>query len=100
MELNVRMEMREATEVSRLLAHLQTSHLREPGVAQALNQWLISIGAIRPDGTPAVPPGQAAEAGPDLTDPGQAAAEPGKIWTPDGAALPGEKRKLWTPDMG
>jgi hypothetical protein len=98
-ELNVRLEMREPAEVSRLLTHLQTRHLREPGVAQALNHWLMSIGAIRPDGTPAVPPSQAAEAAADLAAPAQAAAEPGKIWTP-GSATPGEKPKLWTPDMG
>ncbi len=100
MELNLRFETQEAAEVSRLLTHLQTRHLREPGVAQALNQWLMSIGAIRPDGAPAVPVGQAAEAVSNLTVPGQAAAEPGKIWTPDSATLPGEKPKLWTPDMG
>jgi hypothetical protein len=100
MELSVRFEMREAAEVSRLLTHLQTRHLREPGVAEAINRWLISIGAIRPDGTPAVPPRQAAGAAADLTPPGQAAAEPGKIWTPGGATVPGEKPKLWTPDMG
>ncbi len=100
MELNVRLETREPAEVSRLLTHLQSRHLREPGVAEALNQWLMGIGAIRPDGTPAVPLRQAEEAGPSLAVPGQAAAEPGKIWTPDGATLPGEKRKLWTPDMG
>jgi hypothetical protein len=97
MELNLRFEMREGAEVSRLLTHLQTRHLREPGVAEALSRWLMSIGAIRPDGTPAVPLNQAAAG---LTAPGQAAAEPGKIWTPDSAALPGEKPKLWTPDMG
>jgi hypothetical protein len=100
MELGVRFESREPAEISRLLTHLQTRHLREPGVAQALNRWLMSIGAIRPDGTPAVPLQQAAEAAANLTAPGQAAAEPGKIWTPGSATLPGEKPKLWTPDMG
>ena len=100
MELNVRLAMRQQAEVSQLLSHLQTRHLHEPGVAQALNRWLMSIGAIRPDGTPAVPLSQAAQAGPDAAVPGQAAAEPGKIWTPDSATAPGEKRKLWTPDMG
>ena len=100
MELNLRFEMREPAEVSRLLTHLQTRHFREPGVAEALSRWLMSIGAIRPDGTPAVPLQRAAEAAADLTAPGQAAAEPGKIWTPGSATLPGEKPKLWTPDMG
>ena len=100
MELNVRLEMREAAEVSRLLTHLQTRHLREPGVAEALNQWLMSIGAIRPDGTPAVPPRQAAEAGPDLTLPGRPPPSPARSGPPTAPALPGEKPKLWTPDMG
>jgi hypothetical protein len=99
-ELNVRFETRQAAEVSRLLTHLQTRHLREPGVAEALQRWLMSIGAIRPDGTPVVPPTQAAETVADVTAAGQAAAEPGKIWTPGSATPPGEKPKLWTPDMG
>jgi hypothetical protein len=100
MELNVRVEMRQATEVSRLLEHLQSRHLREPGVAQALQRWLMSIGAVRTDGTLPIAPGQSAEAVADLAAPGQAAPEPGKIWTPGSAAPHGEKPKLWTPDMG
>jgi hypothetical protein len=97
MELNVRLGMRQQTEVSQLLNHLQSRHLQEPGVAQALNRWLMSIGAIRPDGTPAVAPRQAAA---DAAAPAEAAPEPGKIWTPGSAAPSGEKPKLWTPDMG
>ena len=100
MELSVRLEMRDGAAVSRLLSHLQSRHLREPGVAQALNQWLMQIGAIRPDGTPAVPMQQAGQAGPAFEVSGQAAAEPGKIWTPDSTTPPGEKPKIWTPDMG
>ena len=100
MELSLRFEMRQAADVSRLLTHLQTRHLREAGVAQTLNRWLMSIGAIRPDGTPAAPPQEAAQAAADLA-PGPAAAEPGKLWTPGSAAPPpGERPKIWTPDMG
>ncbi len=89
LELPLRLSRGEADEVSRLVHHVRSQHMQEPGVAERLMQWLVQIGAIRPDGTPVGPPPQ--QAAPP------AAAEPGKLWTP-GSQEPGGEKKLWTPD--
>jgi tetratricopeptide (TPR) repeat protein len=92
LELQFRFARGEAAEVSRLVQRLQTRHFREPGVADALMRFLVQIGAIRPDGSPA-------GAGPDaLGEPGPAqGAEPGKLWVPGGETA-GGGGKIWTPD--
>ncbi len=90
-ELPLRLAQLEGPEMSRLVNHIQRQHINEPGVADALQQFLMQIGAIRPDGTPAAPPPQPAAAG------DQPEAEAGKIWTP-GEATPGGGKKLWTPE--
>jgi tetratricopeptide (TPR) repeat protein len=97
LELSLRLERGEVDEMRRLMEHLQRDHIREQGVAQALTQFLMQIGAIRPDGQPAAPP-PAAE--PSIVVPGGAAGAPGKLWTPDnpGGGSGGGSGKLWTPD--
>lgn len=92
-ELAIRTRRMEVNHTQRLLSHLYNDHRQEPGVAEALQHFLMQIGAIHPDGTPAMPP-----MGPDDELPGPA-AEPGKLWTPDGDRPAGEKSKLWTPGM-
>jgi hypothetical protein len=96
-ELSLRLGRGEVEESRRLLATLQERHLREPGIAQALHEMLVSYGVIPPEGQAAagrempVPDAAAAKA---------AAAEPKALWTPDGPqdAQPGEgKSKLWVP---
>lgn len=87
LELPLRLARAEPEEISRLINHVQGQHIREPGVAEALMQWLVRVGAIRPDGTP---PGPAPREAP-------AAAGPGQLWTPDGQQ-PGGQKKIWTPD--
>lgn len=81
-ELELRRTRGEAAECQRLIDELQRRHIREPGVAQALYQWLEKIGAIAPDAralrrtdaaTAAVAPPAAASSG---------------IWTPDQGASP------------
>jgi len=99
MELSIRFARREPAEIDRLLRHLNTQHIREPGVAAAIRDWLVQIGAINPDGTPAVPSGRPTQPAPGVAAPGQPAAEPGKLWTPGGQQPAGEKPKLWTPGM-
>ena len=101
MELPVRLERGQGAELGHLVNHIQRDHIREPGIAEALMQFLVEIGAIRPAGTAAVPAGPppgAAEQ-PGIVVPGAPGGEAGKIWTPDsqsgGGAKPG---KLWTPD--
>ncbi len=75
----------------RLMQHIESRHIQEPGVAQTLTQMLINIGLLNPDGTPVTMPGRraAGEAAPP-------AAEPSKLWTP-GSESPGTGGKLWTP---
>jgi len=94
MELPLRVVRSEGDEVSRLVQHLQQQHIEEPGVSEALMQFLVRIGAIHPDGTPVAQPRQQA---PPTADSGQGAAETGKLWTPGGEE-PGGEKKLWTPD--
>jgi hypothetical protein len=95
LELSIRFARGEEAEAQRLWRHLSTEHIREPGVATALRQWLVQIGAIHPDGTPAAPPPEPEAA---LVVPSQAGAEPGKLWVPGGGEPSGgEKPKLWTP---
>ncbi len=93
MELPVRMALRQPQEATRLANHIQSNHIEEPGVAEALMRFLVQIGAIRPDGTAAAQPAAAPMAPAEPA----AAEEPGKIWTPDGDQ-PGGEKKLWTPD--
>jgi hypothetical protein len=99
LELSFRFQRGEGAEAVRLIEHLQRQHIREPGVAQALSDLLIQVGVMRPDGTFAAPMGPAAEEQPGIMVPGAEAAEPGKLWTPEGQTPQGEKPKLWMPGM-
>ncbi|MBN2023853.1 MAG: hypothetical protein JW809_13800 [Pirellulales bacterium] len=96
MELTLRTNLGQIDHVRRLVDHLQREHGNEPGVAPALMQFLLSIGAIRPDGTPAAAPPSA-----EAAVPPDAPASPG-LWTPDGPApkAPSSSHsKIWTPGM-
>ena len=95
-EIPLRLERREVDEFRRLFERLSSKHIKEPGVAQALQQLLYQLGILRPDGSMASP-------GPA---PGAPAAAPASgLWTPDqgapAAAAPaaGGKSKLWVPGM-
>ena len=94
MELTVRFARREAGQLRRLVGHIQDRHLEEPGVAEALTRFLISVGAIRPDGSPAPLPAE--EEAPTAAGAGTGAPAR-KLWTPDSQGPGGEKR-IWTPD--
>lgn len=96
-ELEVRRLRGEAAECQRLVMQLRTRHAEEPGVAQALYQWLRAIGAIAPDGRTGPPQAAAAPA----AAAGAEAPPPG-IWTPGQAATPSpgaQKPGLWVPGM-
>jgi hypothetical protein len=101
LELSLRFERMESAEISRLMAHIESQHAREPGVIDALTQMLMQMGVLRPDGTPAMPPGTSPAEEPAIVVPGGQPEESGKIWTPDGSTgdSEGEKPKLWTPGM-
>jgi hypothetical protein len=94
MELTIHLARGEAAQLERLVGHLQDRHIEEPGVAEALTRFLVSVGVIRPDGTPApLPP----EGQPPLTARAEAGAPPRRLWTPD-SQQPGSGKRIWTPD--
>lgn len=98
MELPLRLQQGAGSDLGHLVNHLQREHLREPGVAEALAQFLVEIGAIRPDGTAAPMRAPAAEQ-PGIVVPGAEADAAGKIWTPDSQTPGGAKSgKIWTPE--
>jgi len=98
--LSLRFQRAESTEISRLLGHLQSDHIEEPGVAQALTELLVGLGVIHPDGTPAVLPDEADEEESSLLIPGASGAKPGELWTPESQKPAGDKPAIWTPDQG
>ncbi|MEM6329467.1 MAG: hypothetical protein AAF790_04370 [Planctomycetota bacterium] len=110
MELELRVVEGQSAEANDLLQHLRAEHLQEPGVAEQLYQLLYALGAtpdtVPMEQAPALAPAGAAAAAPAVG----AAAEGGKIWTPDGQAGTGQGgtgqsgtgqagggQKLWTP---
>ncbi|MBN2477402.1 MAG: hypothetical protein JXB62_22545 [Pirellulales bacterium] len=98
LELRLRFGRHEVQDVQRLVQHLQAQHIQEPGVAEALMRFLVQIGVIRPDGTPAGPTPSMEGSVP--AEAGQPPAESGGtsgIWTPGGEQADGRK-KIWTPD--
>ena len=104
-ELEVRLVNGDLERANELLVMIQSQHVREPGVSQALYALLVRFGIISPDGKPT----QAAQAGrpqsassPMISEQPQAPAASEGIWTPGSPqAAPGggEKPKLWVPGM-
>jgi hypothetical protein len=97
-ELAIHMGQGDIRQADRLLKHIRTDHLQEPGIAQALYSLLAQWGVIRPDGSPATERG-GEPAG--LVVPGAEAEPAGKIWTP-GSDTPtggGKKSAIWTPGL-
>jgi len=98
-ELELRRLRGEPEACRQVYMRLQTQHGREPGVAEALYAWLRQIGAIAPDGRPAMQPD---EAGPPAAAAGAAAPAGPGIWTPDQPAAPAAgqpKPSIWLPGM-
>lgn len=92
-EFDLRLARRETGELSRIINQLQSKHIREPGIAEAVYMKLVNLGVINPDGSPR---GAAA--------PTAATPETGGVWSPESvaaaAAPTGEqKSKLWLPGM-
>lgn len=102
MELSLCFGIHDVQNAMRLIEHIQRHHLEEPGVGEALTRMLISVGLLRPDGTPAFGPGQGMGAQPGAESPmaSESPAAGGGLWTPDGGSSSGPTGggKLWTPD--
>jgi hypothetical protein len=86
-EVELRLRRGEPQEFGRLVEHIQSQHLREPGVAQALMQLLYQAGIVGQDGRPRNLPGGGVGV-PGVSVPGAAVpsspGEGGGLWTPDG----------------
>jgi hypothetical protein len=95
LELGVRVTNGQPDEATRILQHIQQSHIHENGVAQQLYQILYSLGAI-PDDPRAMR--RVPKNAPHISANQVAAAEraPSGIWTPD-ADTPRERPAIWTP---
>jgi hypothetical protein len=96
-EMELRMAQGNSAEVQRLLTHIQTEHIREPGVRERLMQTFVAAGVITPDGR-MVQRAEPQPASSIVLPSGEPAAEPGKLWTP-GSDQPAAKSALWTPGM-
>ena len=102
-ELELRFMSGDAERIGELVNMLQSQHIREPGVSQALYTLLVRFGVITPDGKPN-PALQRNQPRPSPLGSDQPAAAAGaqELWTPGGPQKPaggGEKPKLWMPGM-
>ena len=101
-ELSYHFARQQGPEAARMIEHIQTQHISEPGVAERFTNMLVEAGLLNPDGTPAAMPGMQGgpgmQADPMAGSPDQSEPEQSKLWTPDGGDSGGEGKKLWTPD--
>jgi tetratricopeptide (TPR) repeat protein len=93
-ELQIRLAGGEGQEASRLIRLITSQHGKEPGVNDALMELLVRYGVIRPEQMTAQPGGEPGR----VSAAPAAAAEVGKIWTPESAPNPTKpESKLWLP---
>ena len=85
MELSLRFGQGDVAEAMRLMQHIESRHIKEPGVAESLTRLLINAGLLNPDGTPAAMP-----AGPRG---GEAVAAPRALETLDARRRIGRRRR-------
>lgn len=92
-EITILLSLGESEKAFGVINHLAQEHGREKGVMEALNNLLVRMGVLNPDGTPSAAVRQA------QGQRGEAPA-PGGLWTPEGetGAPSGGASKLWTPD--
>ncbi len=91
-EITIMFALGQTEKAIEVINHLAQEHGREKGVMEALNNLLIRMGVLNPDGTPSAAARQA-QGGPQAED-------RGGLWTPDAetGASTGSTSKLWTPD--
>jgi len=108
LELRLRLQRGDQSEVMRLLEHLRRDHGRDARVMEAVAGVLMEAGidlpglaAARAGGAAAPAPGGAPLGGAGAPGTGAAPAAGGSgLWTPGGGAAPppaGEKKTIWTP---
>lgn len=94
-EMEIHIRSAQPQEATRVMQHIQQTHLSEPGVAQQLYQILYALGAI-PEGRHAPTEATQRRDGSVGGPPAPAPQEASRIWTPDGDA-PRERPAIWTP---
>jgi hypothetical protein len=101
-EFTLRLRRGEGAEAERIMQTLQSRHIREPGIAQALYSVLAQLGLVELDPATGLPM-PARRAGAPAA--GAAAPAASGLWTPDqelppsGGAQSGSPSKLWIPGM-
>ena len=94
MELELSIERGDADGVRETLAEIRTTHLNEPGIAEATYRLLYASGLV-------APPDASGRPAPDPLQPTPGDTEAAGIWTPDSdapvAAGGEEKSVIWTP---
>jgi hypothetical protein len=91
--LHLHLYRQEQQAVMQLIVHLIDEHLNDRQFGTLIIETLAGLGLVRPDGKILRP---RLEAAPSILTP-SAAAEPGKIWTPDGERAGSERPALWVP---
>ncbi|MGE0608282.1 MAG: hypothetical protein AB7O62_14390 [Pirellulales bacterium] len=91
-ELRLLGEGHDPARFGKMMDHLLTEHINEPGVREAIQQLFYSLGMIDEYGRPTAL-GNASADEPAIVG---AEAEAGKLWTPD-SERPQEKSGLWLP---
>ncbi len=98
-EVSLRLQAGDGEGFQNAIQTLTTRYGNEPEVMAQLQQMLIQMGVIRPDGSPRRAP--TAPAG--IAPAGSEATSSGGIWTPDGGGSPAGPAsgggKLWVPGM-
>jgi hypothetical protein len=92
-ELPLRLIRGDAAESKDIIRQLQTRHLAEPGVSEALYNILVQFGILTPDGQQGAAPENA-----ETNEPPSPAS---KLWTPDAPPAAADEKKpsqLWVPD--
>lgn len=94
MELELSIERGDAPGVQRTLGEIRTTHLKEPGIAEATYRLLYAAGLV-------APPDASGQAAPNPLESIPTEADGAEIWTPDSEAPQAgegeQKSVIWTP---
>ena len=98
-EMSLRLSAGDAEGFQRAVEDISTRYRNDQQIMMQLQQFLVRVGLLRPDGTPATGPPPGAMAGGPGAMPGSA-MQPAAMGGPAAAPAPGGGSGLWTPDQG